>query len=209
MSEPNVYLVDDDADVRDSVRALLESCGFVVADFASAAQFLAFYKDQAGCCLVTDIRMPDMDGLELQETLVARKAPLPTIIMTGHGDVPLAVRAMKAGAVDFIEEPFDDERLISSVRGALEMSQQTINKTMATQQIKKRIDLLTPRELDVLRHLVSGATNKAVAYKLDISPRTVEVHRGHVMEKMQARNLPDLVRAAMVADISDPAAGTD
>jgi two-component system, LuxR family, response regulator FixJ len=201
MTKTNVFVVDDDADVRDSLSALLESAGFVVAQFESANAFLAGYKNESGCCLVTDIRMPGMDGLALQAELVRREAKLPVIIMTGHGDVPLAVRAMKAGAIDFLEKPFDDERLIASVQKALEVGERTEAGQAKISAAEESLRDLTERERDVLLLLVAGHPNKVVAHKLDISPRTVEVHRGHIMDKTKARNLADLVRIALAAGL--------
>jgi two-component system response regulator FixJ len=196
--------VDDDADVRDSLRALLESAGFHVRDFASAKGVLADGTLAEGACLIADIRMPDMDGLALQEELVRRRVGLPVIIVTGHGDVPLAVRAMKAGAIDFIEKPFDDELLLQSIKRALEQRKASSDQNALAQIAIDRIGLLTERERQVLERLVAGQANKVIAYELDISPRTVEIHRAHVMEKMQARSLSDVVRLALAAGLSNP-----
>src|SRR5690606_18283282 len=154
-----------------------------------------------GACLVADIRMPDMDGLALQEELGRRKIGLPVIIVTGHGDVPLAVRAMKAGAIDFIEKPYDDEQLLASVDRARAMSDSQRAEAASAQLAGERIAVLTPREREVLVHLVAGQPNKVIAHELGISPRTVEIHRAHLMEKMQARSLSDLVRIAMTAGV--------
>ena len=206
MAEP-ILIVDDDADVRDSLRALLESAGFEVRDFDSAKAVLADGGVAKGACLIADIRMPDMDGLTLQEELVRQKIGLPVIIMTGHGDVPLAVRAMKAGAVDFIEKPFDDELLLQSIKQALELRKESRGQASLAQTAAARIALLTDRERQVLECLVAGKANKVIAYELDISPRTVEIHRAHVMEKMQARSLSDVVRMALAAGLSPPARG--
>jgi two-component system response regulator FixJ len=201
---PNVFVVDDDVDVRQSLCALLESAGFVVTDYASASDFLNAYKNVPGCCLVADIRMPGMDGLTLQEELRAREAPIPVVIMTGHGDVPLAVRAMKAGAIDFLEKPFDDERLLGSVKMALDIGGKTDANHAITSLAMESLASLTDRERDVLLLLVAGHPNKVVAHKLEISPRTVEVHRGRVMEKTKARNLADLVRITLAAGLKLP-----
>ena len=197
MPNNTVIVVDDDADVRDSLEALLKSAGFEARLFESGAALLASFRPEEAGCIVADIRMPDMDGLTLQAKLTERKNTLPVIIITGHGDVPLAVRAMKAGALDFIEKPFDDDRLLDSVRRALDRTREERNHAAGAQEVTQRISSLTPRELDVLRLLVAGHPNKVVAHQLDISPRTVEVHRGHLMEKMQARSLSDLVRMAL------------
>ena len=206
MSEAPLLIVDDDPDVRDSLRALLESAGFEVRDFDSAAKVLADPVISDGACLIADIRMPDMDGLELQEELSRRQAGLPVIIVTGHGDVPLAVRAMKAGAIDFIEKPFDGEMMLASIRRALSYSTETKSKAELAKQAVERMAALTARERDVLEQLVAGRANKVIAYELDISPRTVEIHRAHVMQKLQAQSLSELIRLALAAGIS-PAKG--
>lgn len=204
MSNAAVFIVDDDDGLRDSLRALLESAGFRVQDFPRASAFLDFYDASHEGCLIADVRMPDMDGLALQEELGRRKIELPIIIMTGDADVPLAVRAMRAGALDFIEKPFDDEAFLTSVRRALEIGRETRGQATLLQESRERVAGLTPRERDVLELLVAGHPNKVIAFKLGISPRTVEVHRGRLMEKMQARGLSDLVRAALSAGISAP-----
>jgi two-component system response regulator FixJ len=204
MTDP-ILIVDDDADVRDSLRALLESAGFKVRDFDSAKAILADGGLVDGACLIADIRMPDMDGLALQQELVHRKIGLPVIIVTGHGDVPLAVRAMKAGAVDFIEKPFDDELLLQSIKQALLLRKESRGQASLAETATARIKLLSERERQVLECLVAGKANKVIAYELDISPRTVEIHRAHVMEKMQAKSLSEVVRMALAAGMSPPA----
>ena len=206
MTKSTIFIVDDDAAVRDSLEALLDAEGFAVEAFDSAKSFLNGFKPRDVCCLIADIRMPDMDGLELQEEILRRGLGLPVIIVTGHGDVPLAVRAMKAGAVDFIEKPFDDEALRSSIARALEQSRRSRGESAAAQEAETRIAQLTVREREVMEHLVAGRPNKVIAHRMDISPRTVEVHRGRVMEKMQARSLSDLVRLALAAKIEIAAA---
>jgi two-component system, LuxR family, response regulator FixJ len=202
MPDRTVLLVDDDADVRDSLRALLESAGYVVRDFESAKGLLTDPALNRAGCLITDIRMPEMDGLALQEELAGRKIGLPVIVITGHGDVPLAVRAMKAGAVDFIEKPFDEELILASVKRALAMSGQSRSQASLARSAEQHIAELTSRERQVLEQLVVGRSNKIIAHELDISPRTVEIHRAHLMEKMQARSLSDLVRMALAAGIA-------
>jgi two-component system response regulator FixJ len=197
-----VFVVDDDAAVRDSVCALLESAGLRGEPYDSAGAFLAAYGPDRQGCVIADIRMPDMDGLQLQAELVRREAALPVIVVTGHADVPLAVRAMKAGAIDFIEKPFDDQVLIDSVRRALAQAVDAREQSSAAQAATSRIATLSARERQVLELLVAGRANKIIAHELAISPRTVEIHRAHVMEKMAARSLSDLVRAAMVAGIA-------
>lgn len=205
MTKGTIFIVDDDAAVRDSLAALLEAEGFAVEAFESAKTFLAGYAPKDACCVIADIRMPDMDGLQLQEEIIQRAWGLPVIIITGHGDVPLAVRAMKAGAVDFIEKPFDDEVLRASIARGIEQSRRARGESAATQEVEGRISQLTAREREVMEHLVAGRPNKVIAHRMDISPRTVEVHRGRVMDKMQARSLSDLVRMALAAKIEIPA----
>jgi two-component system response regulator FixJ len=199
-----VFVVDDDADVRDSLCALLESADLTARAYESARAFLAAYQAGQPGCLIADIRMPDMDGLELQEELARQKIALPVIVVTGHADVPLAVRAMKAGAVDLIEKPFNDERLIATVRRALALAVGAREQAAVADAAKARIANLSARERQVLELLVAGQPNKIIAYELDISPRTVEIHRAHVMDKMEAKSLSDLVRAALAAGISGP-----
>jgi len=192
--ETTVYIVDDDPAILDSLQALVESEGYRAITFGSAVDFLAS-DEPAGAagCLIADVRMPGMGGLELQQELNARGVRLPVIIMTGHGDIPLAVSAMKAGAVDFLEKPFDENALLGSIRRA------TDKPEIATevQQILDRMAALTPREKEVLELLVLGRANKVIAYELSISPRTVEIHRARVMDKMSARSLAELVRMAI------------
>ena len=199
MSDEYVFVVDDDADIRDSMRLLLEVAGFKVRSYTSARQFLDDEASRHGC-LVADIRMPDMSGLELQEEVARRHLDLPVIIMTGHGDVPLAVRAMKAGAVDFLEKPFDDEKMLSSVRRALEIGSRARSRNAEVITAKNLLASLTPRERGVLDKLVQGRSNKVVAFELGISPRTVEIHRAHIMGKMEASSLSDLVRMVLAAE---------
>ncbi len=192
-----VIVVDDDEHVRDSMRALLESAGYAVRDFASASAALAADISDSGC-LIADIRMPEMDGLELQEHL-GNRSSIPVIVITGHGDVPLAVRAMKAGAVDFIEKPFDDEIMLRSVQRAIEIAAHVRSRTADARAAQQLLSLLTPRERNVLEQLVAGRSNKVAAYELGISPRTIEIHRAHIMDKMNARSLSDLVRVSLAA----------
>lgn len=197
--EHKIYVVDDDAAIRDSIRILLESVGFSVQVYSSATQFLV-NEIATGGCLIADIRMPSMTGLELQEEIASRNIDIPVIIMTGHGDVPLAVRAMKAGAVDFIEKPFEDEILLACIKRALATGKLTQGRTSEAMAAKEMLARLTPRETSVLACLMKGQSNKVAAHELDISPRTVEIHRAHVMNKLKARSLSDLVRTALAAD---------
>jgi two-component system, LuxR family, response regulator FixJ len=195
-----VYIVDDDEAVRDSLALLLESAGHLVEAFEAAAGALASCRTRLPACIVTDVRMPEMDGLELQEKLTAAGIDVPVIVMTGHADVPLAVRAMKAGAVDFIEKPFSDDAILASLESAMKRQSRA-----ADPALMERLESLTPREREVLELLVIGHPNKVIAHRLDISPRTVEIHRAHVMEKMQAKSLPELVRITMQAGVTPQA----
>ena len=199
MNDDYVFVVDDDEDIRDSMRLLLEVAGFKVRSFTSAKHFLVDDQPKQGC-LIADIRMPDMSGLELQEEVTRRQIDLPVIIITGHGDVPLAVQAMKAGAIDFLEKPFADDLMLSSVRRAMEIGSRARERAAETQAAKDLLSALTPRERGVLDKLVQGHSNKVVAYELGISPRTVEIHRAHIMSKMDASSLSDLVRLVMTAE---------
>ncbi len=197
-----IHVIDDDAAVRDSLRLLLEASGFAVRTHASPAAFLAVAADLAGCVL-TDVEMPEMDGLELQQRLNERGVRLPVIVMTGQGDIPVAVRAMKAGAVDFLEKPLDDARLFEAVRRALEAGRRLLEASATEAEAAARLAALTAREREVLALLVAGLSNKAVGNELGASPRTIEVHRARILEKLQARNLPDLVRLVLAADAAE------
>ena len=198
-ADPCVYIVDDDEAVRDSLSILLESKGYRVRSFGSAPEFLAAAPSLPIGCLIVDIRMPEMDGLELQERLSARALDFPLIIITGHADVPLAVRAMKAGAVDFIEKPFASETLLDSLDGALSRLASPSERDPATDTAVAKLALLSSREREVLEGLLAGLPNKSIAYDLAISPRTVEIHRARVMDKMGARSLSELIRLALAA----------
>ena len=197
---PLVHVVDDDAAVRNSLNLLLESAGMSVRTYNSATAFLAAMPTLGPGCVLTDVRMPGLDGLELQRRLAGFGARLPVIVMTGHGDVPIAVEALKVGAADFLEKPFDDAQLLAAVTSALAASQQKRDEENAVAQITARIATLTPREREVLDRLVAGQPNKTIAYDLGSSPRTVEVHRARVMEKMGVRSLPELVRITIAAE---------
>ena len=201
MTKPKIFVVDDDPVVRDSLRVLIESAGFEVDDFESAKSFLDSIDDDTIGCLVTDIRMPGMDGLALQEEISEQRMLIPVIVITGHGDVSLAVRAMKAGALDFVEKPFDDEVLLASIERGLDLAMKAQESALSVEVATERLALLTEREREVFDQLIIGHANKVIAHELKISPRTVEVHRGRVMEKLGARNLSDLIRAALSAGL--------
>jgi len=201
--EGTIFVVDDDEAVRDSLALLLETVGLNVEAFADATDVLARCREARPACVVTDVRMPGMDGLELQQQLSKLHAHVPVIVITGHGDVPLAVKAMKAGAMDFIEKPFSDDIILASIEAAVRSRQ--VGKTGgANNVIGKRISRLTPRELEVFQQLILGHPNKVIAYNLNISARTVEIHRARVMEKMEARSLPELVRMAIEGGVEMP-----
>jgi two-component system response regulator FixJ len=194
-----VIVVDDDEAVLDSLQIMLEAEGFAVKTFARARPLLESYDQVGGNCIVTDVRMPDIDGMALLQALKLRGPMPPVIVITGHGDVPLAVRAMKLGARDFIEKPFDPGLLVGCIREAVASGART---GAAADDLHRRLAALTPREREVLEQLVIGRPNKAIARELGISPRTVEIHRARVMDKMQAESLSQLVRMAFVAGIN-------
>jgi FixJ family two-component response regulator len=196
---PVVFVVDDDPAMRDSLRWLIESTGLQVETFGDAQTFLARIRPELPGCLVLDVRMPGMSGLDLQAELGRRGIGLPTIVVTGHAEVPMAVRAVKAGAIDFIEKPFSDQLLLDRVRQGIEMDRQERDGRARRAEILRRMSLLTQREREVLDLVVVGKANKEIAAALHLSPKTVEVHRAHVMEKMQASSVAELVRLALVA----------
>lgn len=197
--EQYVYVVDDDDAVRDSLSLLLEARGHRVRGFGLAQEFLDVAAELPEGCLIVDIRMPEMDGLELQQRLNDQSLGFPLIIITGHGDVPLAVRAMKAGALDFIEKPFSSQAILDSVEVALSRVAASEEPNPAAQAATAKLEVLSSRELEVLQGLLAGLPNKSIAYDLAISPRTVEVHRARVMDKMGARSLSELIRIALAA----------
>ena len=196
-----VYIVDDDEAVRDSLSALLGSKGYAVTSFGSATEFLETTRALPPGCLVVDIRMPEMDGLELQQRLIERGLGFPLIVITGHGDVPLAVRAMKAGAIDFIQKPFDSQTILDSLKAAFAQLATPTGQDPNAEAAARKLDLLSPRERAVLEGLLEGLPNKSIAYDLGISPRTVEIHRARVMDKMGARSLSELIRLALTAGL--------
>jgi len=199
MRDPAVHIVDDDAAMRDSIAFLLEAEGFSTHAYDSAAALLAQASTLPPGCIITDIRMPGMNGLELVGELKRQGVAHPVIVLTGHGDVSLAVDAMKAGVVDFIEKPFQDEALLRAIREALSRGADQAGRRREQAEIQARIGELTPREQDVFEAIVAGDSNKAAALRLGISPRTVEIYRANVMAKMQAHSLSELVRMALLA----------
>ena len=192
-----VYIVDDDQAVRSALRLLLKSVGLPVSTFDSAQGFLDLYSNDLAGCVLLDVRMPGMSGPALQEQLALRGSILPVIFITGHGDVSMAVEAMQHGAFDFVEKPFHDQDLIERVQRALEQNARSRSQLYEQESIRARFESLTPREREVLQHVTSGSSNKIMAYDLDISQRTVEIHRARLMEKMQAPSLAHLVRMTL------------
>jgi two-component system, LuxR family, response regulator FixJ len=199
LTAPNatVFVVDDDEGIRTALTILLDSAGYTVATFPAAAAFLAQYDPNRAGCLLLDIRMPDMTGLELQDELTARGAFLPVIVITGHADVPITVRAMKAGAFDFLQKPFSQQDLLERVARAIESDAEARSQLKRTDELRRRETTLTPRERQVMGMIVNGNANKVIALDLHLSERTVEIHRARVMDKMAARSVAHLVRMAL------------
>ncbi len=200
MTDRIIHIVDDEAPVRTSLAFLLMTAGFAVRPHESGPAFLAAVTDPVSACLVTDLRMPEMSGVELLEAIGAKGWHIPAVVITGHGDVPMAVAAMKAGASDFIEKPFADTVLIDAIRRACDRAQPAPQSGPDIAAVRARLQQLTVREREILTGIVAGLPNKTIAYDLEISPRTVEVHRASIMGKMQAKSLPDLVRMTLLVD---------
>jgi two-component system, LuxR family, response regulator FixJ len=207
-SDGCVYVVDDDEAVRDALSGLLEAGGYLCRAFSAAQEFLKAAPTLRPGCLIVDIRMPGMDGLELQQLLVERALHFPLIVVTGHGDVPLAVRAMKAGAVDFIQKPFNAKAMLESTKNAMRRVAEPQQADAMAAQARACLHSLSRREREVLQGLLTGLPNKTIAHELGISPRTVEIHRARLMEKMRARSLSELVRLGLAAGLQ-PSFGPD
>jgi two-component system response regulator FixJ len=201
-NKPEVHVIDDDEAMRESLSFLLGAAGFSVRLFESAAKFLKDLASLHVTCLITDIRMPELDGMELMRKLRAAGHRFPVIVMTGHGDVPLAVEAMKLGAFDFLEKPFDDEVLIDRIKAALRQGATIAEADLQSREITERVNSLTARERQVLERLIAGQPNKAIGRDLDISPRTVEIYRANVMAKMKAASVSELVRLTLRAGLT-------
>ena len=199
--DPIVFVVDDDASVCQSLTWLIESVGIKVETFPSAAEFLKRHPHDGPACLVLDVRMPGLSGFDLQNQLAAAGRVIPIIFITGHGNVSMSVRAMKAGAVDFIEKPFEDQTLLDALNQSLEKDRQAKLEQAEKREIKQRVDSLTAREREVFKRVVAGMLNKQIAFEQGTTERTIKAHRARVMQKLQARSLADLVRLAVKAGI--------
>jgi len=208
-SDAIVHVIDDDEAARDSLAFLLTSAKIDVKTYESATAFLNSMADVKSGCIITDVRMPGMSGIDLLRKLKELGVAVPVIVVTGHGDVPLAVEAMKIGAADFLEKPFDDEVLLASVRSAFARQEGTDKRRAERTEIESKLAALSNRERDVLQGLVRGLANKQIAFDLGISPRTVEIYRANLMTKMQASSLSDLVRMALIANILDAGQSPD
>jgi len=204
MPDKTVFVVDDDVGVRQGLRFMLRAAGYSVEAFPSARSFLEDYHPPRGGCLLLDIQMPQISGLELQQTLNVRGWRIPVIFITGHGTIPLAIAVMKAGAFDFIEKPLREDALVESIERALRWNDRAYEERLERATLQTRAVSLTPREREVFELVAAGEPNKAIAHHLRISFRTVELHRAHIIEKLQARSLSDLIRMAMIIMNSDP-----
>lgn len=198
-----VHVVDDDEAVRESLSFLLSAAGYETETYGSAQEFLDRLPDLDAGCLVTDVRMPGMNGIELMRRVIESEKPIPVIVVTGHGDIPLAVEAMKVGAVEFLEKPFDERKLLKAVDVAVESNNRSIEEAAVRGEFQSRFETLSNRERQVFRGLLAGHQNKTIARDLGISPRTVEVYRANVMGKMRAGSLSELVRMSLLAGLGD------
>ena len=197
MTRERIHIVDDDPDVRDATSFLLTTAGYDAVALETPQELLEQVGPDSAGCLILDVRLPSMNGLELQRELGARDIRLPVIFITGHGDIPMAVEAVNAGALDFLEKPFDNDVLLERVESALASDRERRERDAAAGEIDQRLERLTPREREVMEGILAGKLNKVIGYELDMSTRTVEVHRGRVLEKLGARNAPEMVRLVL------------
>lgn len=203
-SSPQVFIVDDDASVRKSLARLMRSARLRVETFASANQFLERESCEEPCCLVLDVRMPGLNGLELQKVLAEKRRTVPIVFMTAHGDIPMSVRAMKAGAIDFLPKPFDDHDLLTAIRRAIKKDALAKQEEANRADLQRHVETLTPREHEVFRWVITGMLNKQIAFELGVSEKTLKVHRGRVMHKLQVGSVAELVRLAAKVDVTPP-----
>jgi len=204
MPDAVVYVIDDDDSARESLEFLLRTANFAVTTYDSGTAFLRSLPQIDFGCIITDVRMPDLSGIDLLRRLKELNAKMPVIVITGHGDVPIAVEAMKLGAADFFEKPFDGDKMVAAVQSVFTVSRQESDREAEIKELNDRLATLTPRETEVLKGLVAGNPNKIIAYELGISPRTVEIYRANVMTKTKSGSLSELVRMALHAGILDP-----
>ncbi len=203
-SSPQVFIVDDDASVRKSLARLMRSARLRVETFASANQFLERESCEEPCCLVLDVRMPGLNGLELQKVLAEKRRTVPIVFMTAHGDIPMSVRAMKAGAIDFLPKPFDDHDLLTAIRRAIKTDALAKQEEANRADFQRHVETLTPREHEVFHWVITGMHNKQIAFELGMSEKTLKVHRGRVMHKLQVGSVAELVRLAAKVDVTPP-----
>jgi FixJ family two-component response regulator len=202
--KPTVFVIDDDASIRKSLSRLLRSAGYTAEAFSSAEEFLRREHFDGVGCILLDVKMPGLSGMDLQEELNKADYHMPIVFITGHGDIPMSVKAMKEGAVDFLTKPFDDKELLQAIEKAIEKDTSARAEYDEALEIRRRIELLTPRENETLRYIITGMLNKQIAYELDIAEKTVKVHRGRIMEKLQANSVAELVRLAEKLGIKPP-----
>ncbi|MGZ3593943.1 MAG: response regulator transcription factor [Syntrophales bacterium] len=202
--KPTIFVIDDDAPVRKSLSRLLDAVGFSTESFASADQFLKRERFEGIGCIILDVRMPGLSGMDLQDELNKADYSMPIIFITGHGDIPMSVQAMKKGAVDFLPKPFDEDQLLDALRKAIEKDMQAKAERAGARDILGRMEQLTPREYEILQYLITGMLNKQIAFKLGIAEKTVKIHRSRVFEKLGTRSVAELVRMAEKAGIEPP-----